>query len=195
MKFAALRLIKDEHRSLAAVLRAAALVAEKALNSGKAPDFKLLHAVIFYLREFPERRHHVNEDKVLFARVRIRTQQADAAIDEIEEEHRRGVWMLDDLESALKRWEAGEPEAGPRFAEALRQFSRFYWLHMEKEESRILAVAEDVLTDEDWHAIHSAFVMNEDPMFGEDTAEEFSRLFPRIIRLASSSLRTGEPAN
>ena len=56
MRFTAIRLIKDEHRSMAAVLRAAESVVGKAVSTGNPPDFKLLRAMLYYLREFPERR-------------------------------------------------------------------------------------------------------------------------------------------
>ncbi len=72
MKFTAIRLIKDEHRSMAAVLRAAEYVVGKAVSTGKPPDFNLLRAMLYYLREFPERRHHPNEDRVLFARIKAK---------------------------------------------------------------------------------------------------------------------------
>jgi len=183
MKYSAIRLIKDEHRSLGAVLRAAEHVVSKALAAGKTPDFSLLQAVLYYLREFPERRHHPHEDRLLFARIKARTHEADTAIAELEEEHQRGDRMLQSLGLALENWKSGASD-GRLFAEVLAGFARFYWAHMEKEETRVLPAAERALSSEDWHEIHVAFESHEDPMFGDDTANEFRVLFSKIMELA-----------
>lgn len=186
MKYAALRLVKDEHRSLAAVISAAEHVVQKARSTGKRPDFKLLRAILYYLREFPERRHHPNEDRMLFRRIKARTHEADAVIAELEDEHQRGEMLLQRLATALGNWEADAADADRQFADTLSLFVNFYRAHMDKEERRVLPVAERALTNEDWLEIHAAFESHEDPMFGEDTADEFRRLFSRIMRLAPS---------
>ena len=183
MRYTSIRLIKDEHRSMAAVLHAAEYVVGKAVSTGMPPDFKLLRAMLYYLRAFPERRHHPNEDRVLFARIKARTHEADTAISELEDEHRRGNGMLQSLTIALDNWEAGAAD-GRLFAEVLSGFASFYWAHMEKEEANILPVAERSLSNDDWHEIHAAFESHEDPMFGDDTANEFRNLLSRIILLA-----------
>ena len=192
MRYAAIRLIKDEHRSLSAVLRAAEHVVGKAVSTGKAVDFKLLRAMLYYLREFPEQRHHPNEDRMLFARIKARTHEADAAIAELEGEHRLGDAMLQGLTIALDNWEAGAADGGKQFAEVLSAYARFYWAHMEKEETSVLPAAERSLSKEDWHQIHAVFESHRDPMFGENTANEFRDLFTRIIRLAPSPTSEGD---
>lgn len=189
--YTAIRLIKDEHRSMSAVLHAAEFVVSKAVSTGTLPDFKLLRAMLYYLREFPELRHHPKEDRLLFARIKARTHEADAAIAELEDEHRRGDGMLQGLTIALDNWEAGAAD-GRLFAEVLSGFARFYWAHMEKEETGVLPVAERSLSNEDWHDIHAAFESHEEPMFGDDTANEFRNLFSRIMRLSPPPIGTGD---
>ena len=193
MKYTAIRLIKDEHASLAAVLRAAERVVGEAVSTGKAVDFRLLRAMLYYLREFPERRHHPNEDRMLFARIKARTHEVDAAIAELEEEHRRGDGMLQSLTIALDNWEAGATGGGALFAEVLSGFARFYWAHMEKEETRVLPAAERSLSNEDWHEVHAMFESHQDPMFGNDVANEFRNLFSRIVRLAPPQVGAEDP--
>jgi hemerythrin-like domain-containing protein len=191
MRHTAIRLIADEHRSMAAVLRAAEFVVDKAVSTGNPPDFKLLRAMLYYLREYPERLHHPNEDQVLFAHIRARTREADAAIAQLEEEHQRGDDMLQSLTIALDRWEAGAAD-GRLFAEVLSGYARFYWAHMEKEEKEVLPVAERSLTTTDWREIYDAFESNRDPMFGGDIANDFRDLFSRIMRLAPPPIGTGD---
>ncbi|HZP94332.1 MAG TPA: hemerythrin domain-containing protein [Burkholderiales bacterium] len=193
MMHAAIRLIRDEHRSISAVLRAANFVVDKAHSSGDTPDFELLRAMLYYLREFPERRHHPNEDRVLFAQIKARTREADGIIAELRQEHERGDEMLRVLEMALDRWREGARDGARQFSEVLSGYTRFHHAHMEKEETLVLPAAERALSSEDWHEIYSAFESNQDPMFGTDTANEFRDLFSRIIRLAPRPARTEKP--
>ncbi|NIO39512.1 MAG: hemerythrin domain-containing protein, partial [Burkholderiales bacterium] len=135
MRNEAISLIKDEHRSLAAVLDAMVQLVRKAKESGQDPGFRLLHAMLYYLREFPERHHHPSEDASLFALLMQRSNAADELIRELEAEHNQGEALLNTLTVALSTWEAGRPNGVSGFAEALRSFSEFYWRHMDKEES------------------------------------------------------------
>ena len=129
---------------------------------------------------------------MLFARIKARTHEADAAIAELEEEHRRGHEMLQSLKIALDNWEARAADGGKQFAEVLSDYARFYWAHMEKEETSVLPAAEGSLSNEDWHQIHAVFESNRDPMFGENPANEFRDLFSRIMRLAPSPTSEGD---
>lgn len=192
MMYTAIRLIQDEHRSLAAVLRAAEYVTANAVSTGKPPDFNLLRAMLYYLREFPERRHHRNEDRLLFRLIKERSHEVDAVIAELEAQHARGDDMLQVLANALERWEEGEPGSDQQFSVVLSGFGRFYGAHMEKEESAVLPAAQRALTNEDWHEIHEAFQAHDDPMFGDDTANDFRRLFSRIVQLVPAAVGTGE---
>ncbi|MGQ0578409.1 MAG: hemerythrin domain-containing protein [Betaproteobacteria bacterium] len=192
MKFGAIGLIQDEHRSLAAVVQAAEFLVRKYLRESKTPDFKLLHAMLYYIREFPERRHHPKEDKVLFAKLKARTSEADAVIADLEQEHARGGQMLNALTVALSNWEAGASQGAMEFEAALNRFADFYWRHMEKEEKHVLPVAERTFSDQDWEEVESAFAANADPMLGKHTGDEFRELFTRIVRLTPAPIGLGD---
>jgi len=193
MKFEAIGLIQDEHRSLAAVIQAAEFLVRKYIREGKAPDFKLLHAMLYYVREFPERRHHPKEDKVLFAKLKARTSEAGAVIADLEQEHARGGQMLNALTVALSSWEAGAAQGAKGFEAELSHFADFYWRHMEKEEKQVLPVAERIFTDQDWKEVEAAFAANADPMLGKSTGDEFRDLFSRIVRLTPAPMGLGAP--
>ena len=193
MKFEAIGLIQDEHRSLAAVIQAAEFLVRKYIRESKAPDFKLLHAMLYYVREFPERRHHPKEDKVLFAKLKARTSEAGAVIADLEQEHARGGQMLNALTVALSSWEAGAAQGAKGFEAELSHFADFYWRHMEKEEKQVLPVAERIFTDQDWKEVEAAFAANADPMLGKSTGDEFRDLFSRIVRLTPAPMGLGDP--
>jgi hemerythrin-like domain-containing protein len=147
--------------------------------------------MLYYVREFPERRHHPKEDAVLFAKLKTRTHDADTVIAELEQEHARGEQMLHALTVALSNWEAGAEGGAAEFQSELKRFADFYWRHMEKEEKQVLPVAEKAFTEEDWKEVEAAFAGNADPMLGKYTGDEFRDLFSRIVRLAPPPIGVG----
>ena len=193
MKHEAISLIKGEHRALAAVIDAMTHVVRKARGADKPTDFRLLHVMLYYIREFPERRHHPSEDSSLFALLMQRTDEADEVIRELEAEHDKGEAMLVALTVALRTWEAGRSNGLEMIRDALRRFSEFYWRHMEKEETKVLPVAEVQLTDQDWLAVKDAFSAHGDPLIGKEKGDEFNELFSEIVRLTPAPIGLGDP--
>src|SRR4051812_35556807 len=64
-----LTVIRDEHRSISAVLSGLCELAHLATNPAVRPNFEVFHAMIYYIDAFPERQHHPKEDIYLFARL------------------------------------------------------------------------------------------------------------------------------
>jgi hemerythrin-like domain-containing protein len=191
MKTAAIQTIRSEHRSLFAVIHALEYLAERLGGRDATPDFRLLNAILCYVREYPERLHHPTEDRVLFARIRARTTEANDLLAALEGEHARGEAQLHTLTTALNRLEAGAPGGAVAFKEAVRTFASGYFAHMRKEEDELLPIAERVLAWDDWEAIHKAFAAHRDPGFEDGAGDEFSRLFQRIVTLAPPPIGLG----
>ena len=70
---APLAIIRDEHRSLAAVMHGLEFVVREARDKGTPPSFPLLRAMLHYIKAFPETLHHPKEDAYLFRKLRART--------------------------------------------------------------------------------------------------------------------------
>ena len=191
MQDEAVGLIKGEHRCLAAVLDALSRVVSKAAETGRDPEFRLLHAMLYYLREFPERRHHPSEDASLFALLMQRTSTADEYIRELQDEHDRGEAMLGTLTVALSTWEAGHKDGLTGFAGALKRFSEFYWRHMDIEENRVLPIAQKELSEQDWRQVRDTFAAHADPLLGKRLGDEFDALFADIVRMAPAPIGLG----
>jgi hemerythrin-like domain-containing protein len=191
MRNAAIQVINSEHRSMFAVMHALEYLAERVDTPGATPDFRLLNAILYYVREYPERLHHPAEDRELFARVRARTTEANDLLATLEAEHARGEARLHALTTALNRFEAGAPGSAAAFKEAVRTFASGYFAHMRKEEDELLPIAERVLDAADWSAIHDAFTAHLDPGFEHGVGDEFARLFQRILALAPPPIGLG----
>jgi hemerythrin-like domain-containing protein len=185
-----LTLVKDEHRSLAAVVHAMQFLAKR-MAQGDPPNQTLLAAIAHYLTQFPERLHHPAEDRYLFAPIRARTQEASDVLDALQAEHARGDERAARLSMALNEVAAKAPGAIERFSRAVEEYASFYWSHMMTEETLILPLAERVLEDQDWVAAAEGFAANHDPLFGGDTAHEFDALFRRIVYLAPPPIGFG----
>lgn len=179
----ALAILRDEHRSLAAVAHGLELLAREARVQDRPPRFDLLRAIVHYVRTFPETQHHPKEDTYLFRKLRERTNAFNDTLDELERQHREGHQLVDELERSIERYQA-EPKGGyDQFAEAVARFVASQESHMRLETRVILPAALQHLTSEDWDEIGRAFAGNNDPRFSADTDEEFRQLFIRILNL------------
>ena len=187
----AITVIRDEHRSLAAVLQGLLFLVDE-LEAGRAtPDFPLLEAMLRYLVDVPEKLHHPKEDEHLFRALAARDPAAAALLEELEREHVAGRARVVGLAAALGAYtHEGAPALAP-FAEAVRAYAAFHWEHMRKEEDRVLPRAREVLSPGDWAAIDAAFASNADPLAGADPRLELRELFRRIAATAPPPIGVG----
>jgi hemerythrin-like domain-containing protein len=133
MAQAALRIIHDEHATLAAMLRSILLLLQQHRRQGTLPDFGALRAMLFYVDEFPEKRHHLKESQLLFPALRRRTGEAAEVLDRLDREHARGEHAIRELQHALLGFEMlGEPRRAA-FEQAAQQYVDFYLQHMAVE--------------------------------------------------------------
>ena len=89
----ALRIVREEHERLAAVVHGMRHLARAMEEQGLRPDLKVLRAMLLYISEYPERLHHPKEDRFLFAPLRDHTHQHDAMLVELEVQHAQGEAM------------------------------------------------------------------------------------------------------
>jgi hemerythrin-like domain-containing protein len=178
----AIGIIRDEHRSLAAVLHAWMHLIAAARREGKAPDAGLMQAILRYIQTFPVALHHPKEDEYLFRKLRERTSEVDAELDELERQHDRDRQLVAELAALVERTASGTGDIAA-LERAVNHYAMFIWEHLGREEGVILPAAERHLTEADWAEIGAAFSENRDPRFGGDTDAEFRRLFSRIVNL------------
>jgi nucleotide-binding universal stress UspA family protein/hemerythrin-like domain-containing protein len=183
-------IIRDEHRSLAAVLHAWLNLLDTLPDIAGGADADLMRTMLEYLKTFSETVHRPKEREFLFGRLRQRTSRYDselADLDERDAEHRQ---FITDLETAVERHLAGTvPIAEVRKAVAICE--RSMWEHMERVEGSILPGALCHLTPADWKEISEAFVAGGDPRFHRDTRTEFQQVFSRIVNTAPPDVAAG----
>jgi hemerythrin-like domain-containing protein len=187
----AIRILKDEHRSISAVLVGLKHLAQLAQDPRVKPRFQVFRSMLRYIDEYPERLHHPKEDEQLFARLVQRAPQVKALVDELKDEHVKGAQLVRDLERSLLFFEEGWPQGAREFLAAVDAYADFHWNHMRKEEAELLPLAERYLSAEDWRAIGEAFARNRDALAGIEE-QDFQRLFSRIANLAPAPVGLGE---
>src|SRR5690242_6240764 len=94
----AIQKIRDEHRSIAAVLHGLKQLAQDAQDPRVRPGFDVLRAMIRYIDEYPERLHHPKEDEYLFPAVALRAPKAAPLIEKLKTEHEEGARRIRELE-------------------------------------------------------------------------------------------------
>lgn len=193
----ALRVIRDEHASLSAMLRSLLQMVDR----GPEPEgrdqherfFDVLRAMLFYIDEFPERLHHPKESDLLFPRVARAAPQVMTTIERLERDHMAGESKVRELMHLLMAWEYVGETRRAAFEAEVRRYVAFYLEHMQLEESVVLPAAEHALDEADWHALNAAFATNLDPLNSRIPRDpQFDRLFTRIVMRAPAPVGLGE---
>lgn len=187
----ALNIIKDEHRSIAAVLHGMQELVRRIRERGEKVDPRVFRAMLYYLDTFTERMHHPKEDQYLFAPLRRLGAGPDALIAELEREHAEGDAALRRVEQCLIRYEEGGDREFPEFAREVDRFVEGYWEHMRKEEEHVFPLAVQRFNLSDWDALDRAFKANSDPLANDRNERDFRKLFSRIVSLAPPPIGVG----
>jgi hemerythrin-like domain-containing protein len=197
MNHEALRVIRDEHATLAAMLQSLLQMVKR----GPRPDgkdqhelfFDVLRAMLFYIDEFPEKLHHPKESDLLFPRVARAAPHVMSAIDQLERDHGAGELRVRELMHLLMAWEYLGDTRRKAFEDEVTAYVDFYLQHMRLEETVVLPEAEKHLTDADWHALNAAFATNQDPLSNRVPRDpQFDRLFTRIVMRAPAPVGLGQ---
>lgn len=185
---AAIDIIKDEHRAIAAVTNGLRRLASE-LRAGMAPDLDFLASMLHYIKAFPDVLHHPKEEQYLFARLQQRSADAAELIEALKQEHYDGAAHLARLEAHLERYRDKDDAQDARsLADDIDRFVDAQWRHLNTEEKLLLPAAMRHLSEADWQDIESAFRANGDLRRGSDYDEAFQRLFARLMNLSSTKL-------
>lgn len=191
-----LRIIRDEHGVLSAVLRSISLLLSESSRRGVKLDYMVLRAMLFYIDEFPEKVHHPKETSLLFPKVRARSAASATVLDRLDRDHASSHQTVRDLEHQVLELEMMADSRDfevrrSRFDAALQAYVTAYLDHMRLEEVEVLPLAEKLLTEHDWAELDEAFMQNRDPLTYRDGEDEFRPLFKRILMTLPAPLGLG----
>ena len=187
-----LKIIRDEHSSLAAMLQSTRMLVERGPQDDARNFFDVLRAMLFYIDEFPERLHHPKETELLFPRVLKAAPETATAIARLDHDHEYTEKAVRDLQHMLIAWELMGESRRAAFTKAFTRYVDLYLSHMHLEEQEILPAAIEHLSAEDWKALDAAFEANRDPLTGHYPPEkDYERLFSRIVMAAPAPIGLG----
>ncbi|MBX3680929.1 hemerythrin domain-containing protein [Cognatazoarcus halotolerans] len=186
----ALRIISDEHQSLAGILHAVRFMLKEVAAGRLEPDLKLFKAMVHYLEAYAELRHHPKED-VLFKYLEQRTAEGKEVLEKLAVQHREAPQRIAALEQALAAFTA-DPSAFAGFALAFERYADFYRNHILIEEDIAFPLLRQHLSDADWETVDREFRAEMQANSGKDGKhEDFSALFSKLVECAPAPLGFG----
>jgi len=192
MEPTSIHIIRDEHATLAAMLRSLGMMVERGPADDPKGFFEVLSAMLFYIDEFPERLHHPKETELLFPPVARLVSETRELIARLDEDHHKGEANIRALQHQLMAWELLGESRRAVFEDAVKRYLDFYLEHMRLEETVILPAALKVLSEADWKELDAAFATNCDPLTGKYPRDPvYDRLFTRIVTKAPAPIGLG----
>jgi nucleotide-binding universal stress UspA family protein/hemerythrin-like domain-containing protein len=184
---AAIAIILDEHRAIAAVCNGLRGMATQ-LRTGAAVDLAFLDAMLHYLRNFSDELHHPKEEQYLFARLAGRSVELDDVLAVLAREHSDGADQLAQLEERVGQCRGDATRrAAQALAADLDDFVDAQWRHLSAEEKIVLPAARRQLNEVDWQQIGDAFRLNGELSLGGERGVAFERLFARLMNQAADA--------
>lgn len=184
---AAIGIIKDEHRAIAAVVNGLRRQADRLRDEAAQPDLDFLAALVHYIRTFPDVLHHPKEEQYLFDRLARRSGEVAGLIASLENEHRDGAAQIAAIAELIRAVGTDALRRG-ELAAAIDRFADSQWQHLNAEEKLILPAARRHLTEDDWRDIEAAFRQNGDCRVGSERDAAFRQLFARLMNDEANGL-------
>lgn len=186
-----IKIIKSEHRNLAAVLHSIENLVDE-IDKGKQADLTIFHGLFTYIDRFLDRYHHPKENEYLFPLLLEKAPDTKELVEELGRQHKQGEILFVEMLKALSAFEFSGKNEFQTFREAVLRYTAFERDHAIKEEREVLPRAQQVFDASDWEAIDAAFGENNDPMFGNEWSAEFSDLFTKIVNELPEPLGLGK---
>lgn len=187
----ALSIIRDEHRTIAAILHGLEYLVREIHARRKKVDPQVFHAMLYYLDTFAQRVHHPKEDQYLFELMKHRSEEAARLIAVLDSEHAVGEAALRRLAQAIIRYEQGGETEFAGFEREVGNFVDSYRSHMRKEEEQLFPLALGLLTPLDWVMVDAAMAEHTDPLAAAREEKNFDKLFTRIVSIAPPPIGAG----
>lgn len=193
MTSTALKIIREEHAGFAAVLRSLNLLVDQGPGHTAQRFFEGIRFMLFYVDEFPERRHHPNESKYLFPALLRCAPELREVIERLESDHLNGERRVRELQHLLIAWEVLGDSRRQAFISALKEYVRFYLTHMQIEETELLPVVETAISPSERELLNAVFDKQRDPLAGGTREPEYDALFEQIALKVPAPIGVGEP--
>lgn len=176
--------LKQEHRVIEKMLKVL-FAATQRLQAGEDVDPETLRKAVDFIRNFADRCHHGKEEDNLFPAMESRgVPKFGGPIGIMLVEHDEGRRHVRELAAALDKYEAGDrsPAVKSSIIAHARGYAQLLSQHIEKEDSILYMIADDVLSDTDQEDLLTIFDRIEEQTIGHGEHEEYARLPEELER-------------
>jgi hemerythrin-like domain-containing protein len=164
-------ILKHEHRIIERGLRALDGVCMR-LEAGTMVPAGVLFEIIEFTTAFADRYHHRKEETVLFPFLERRgIPREGGPLGAMEYEHQIERELIGDLRQTAALYREGDVTAANRFVEAARAYLGLLVEHIEKEDSILFPLGDEILDDEDKAALTESFKQVDSDLGGRTPQE------------------------
>jgi hemerythrin-like domain-containing protein len=167
-------ILRHEHRVIEQVLRALEGMCLK-LRTGDSVPVEALTQALDFIRNFADRFHHEREEECLFPALEQTDLAESGAIVFLGEEHQLERELLAELDLAIQEYRFAGADAVPRLTDVANQYCKHLIGHMQKEDSLLFRLTEEMLEDAEKIALmHN--LSTESEAFGQTLIQKYERL-------------------
>ena len=172
--------IHKDHVNISNLLR---LLEEKVklLENDQGLDYRLMKAIITYLRNYSDKYHHPMEDMIYEYYLKYCTVSYQVS-NRLSLEHKLVKEITIELDELLDMILLDAVVPKEQCIEKLKNFIKLQMAHMDYEEQEILPNIEASLTKKDWQILEQQWQHegHTDPLFGDKVSDEYKKLSERI---------------
>jgi hemerythrin-like domain-containing protein len=170
-----LNLLKHEHRVIERALRALDGVCAR-LEWGQQVPAEVLSQFVDFISTFADRYHHGKEETHLFpALQRQGIQREGGPLAALEHEHQIESKLASEMRLAIQEYKSVDPAARQRFIDAARRYTNHLLSHIDREDSILFRLADEILDEEDKASLIEGFKLAEEE-FGAGAKEKYDRI-------------------
>lgn len=168
-------ILKHEHRVIERVMRAVEGICLRLEGGFKVPAEVLL-AIADFTAKFADRYHHGKEERFLFpALAEQGITREGGPLGVLQYEHQVERELIADLHKAIDLYQEGDVEGPQNFVRAADAYTRMLVGHIEKEDSILFRIADEILEDDAKDALAESFKQL-DLALGDRNLQDYERI-------------------
>ena len=147
------------------------------LKEDKKIDYKVIKAIIMYLKKYADKYHHPMEDLIYAYYLKYRV-VSDQVANRLSDEHQQLKVITKDLDDMVDMVLLDAIMPKELVIDKLELFVTRQQQHLDYEEQKVLPAIKKSLTPDDWESLRQQWKHHEyvDPLFGDKISEEFKSL-------------------
>jgi len=171
--------LQVDHNNIARLL---GLLAEQTscLEAGEYTDLQLVSDIMHYFVNYPDIQHHPMEDLV-FTALEGKEEGISVLIDELHAEHKTMAEESIRIHEEIIQMQGNAIFSREKIVNDLKNYIDTYYAHIEKEEEKLFALANKILTEGEWQKIENEMQYVDDPLFGKILNDQYTSLYKVIL--------------